>query len=41
MTRLTGLVELLTRDHNLLNERIDKAEEAFEKMSGSPRATHQ
>ncbi|KNZ53567.1 uncharacterized protein VP01_31g3 [Puccinia sorghi] len=34
VTRLTGLVELLTRDHNLLNERIDKAEEAFEKMPG-------
>ncbi|KAI9604735.1 hypothetical protein H4Q26_002704 [Puccinia striiformis f. sp. tritici PST-130] len=32
VARLTGLVELLTRDHNLLNERIDKAEEAFEKI---------
>ncbi|PLW34335.1 hypothetical protein PCANC_09642 [Puccinia coronata f. sp. avenae] len=36
VTRLTGLVELLTRDHNLLNERIDKAEEAFEKMPPAP-----
>ncbi|OAV90729.1 hypothetical protein PTTG_00045 [Puccinia triticina 1-1 BBBD Race 1] len=35
VARLTGLVELLTRDHNLLNERIDKAEEAFDKIPSS------
>lgn len=31
VTRLTGLVELLARDHNLLNERIEQAERAFDR----------
>ncbi|KAA1081392.1 hypothetical protein PGT21_035124 [Puccinia graminis f. sp. tritici] len=39
VARLTGLVELLTRDHNLLNERIDKAEEAFDKIPTSKNQT--